>query len=245
VKHHHHHNKEEKARENFAHLAEVLTKINNHELVIEQPPTNGKEAWERLKRGNKRFAKGELVGFLSHIALEINPDKRSELMNGQHPFATVVTCSDSRVAPELIFDEGLGDIFVVRIAGNVLDTTAIGSIEYGVLHLKTPLLVLMGHQSCGAVTAAMNCSLESIPSGNIGEGILKKILPIVEKAKKSSDDPKRQLERAIQENVIQSKEYLLGHSNIVKDLIEKGDLHFVIAEYHLKSGVVHVIQSDI
>lgn len=101
------------------------------------------ESLTKLIDGNKRFMSGELA------KKDIGENRRQELTKGQQPFATVLSCSDSRVAPEIIFDQGLGDIFIVRVAGNVVEPTTLGSIEYGVEHLHAPLLVILGHESCG------------------------------------------------------------------------------------------------
>ena len=136
----------------------------------------GQEALTKLIDGNKRFVSGELV------KKDIGESRRQELIKGQQLFAMVLSCSDSRVSPEIIFDQGLGDIFVVRVAGNVVEPTSLGSIEYGVEHLHTPLLVILGHESCGAVTAALET--EGKPEGNIG-AILKKIMPAVRTARKA------------------------------------------------------------
>src|SRR5512135_449398 len=109
----------------------------------------GDESLQKLMDGNKRYVEG------TPINKDLGDTKRKEILKGQHPFATVITCSDSRVPPEHIFDQGLGDIFVVRVAGNVVDSIALGSIEYGTEHVQTPLLVLLGHSDCGAVKATL------------------------------------------------------------------------------------------
>ena len=108
----------------------------------------GKEVWERLLAGNARFVQGQIQA--RNLA-----DIRRNLIQGQHPTAAVLCCSDSRVGAEIIFDQNLGDIFVVRTAGMVLDPTSIGSLEYAVAHLHVPLLVIKGHESCGAVSATV------------------------------------------------------------------------------------------
>lgn len=128
-------------------------------------------ALEMLKEGNARFVKGELCNKDSYAA------DREALDGGQKPFAVIVTCSDSRVAPEIFFDQKLGDIFIIRNAGNVIDATALGSIEYAVEHLKSPLVVVCGHSKCGAVTAA--CSGGELPP-NI-KSITDRIQPAVAK----------------------------------------------------------------
>ncbi|MEN0111537.1 MAG: carbonic anhydrase [Planctomycetota bacterium] len=111
-------------------------------------PPSAEVALRRLMAGNARFAAGESVH--PHESA----DYRASLVNEQHPFATVLACSDSRVTPVLIFDQGVGDLFVIRVAGNVVDEDVAGSIEYAIDHLGTRLLIVMGHQNCGAVTAA-------------------------------------------------------------------------------------------
>ncbi len=119
------------------------------EAPAEARPRNAAEALERLKAGNRRFVEGKV-----HHAHE-GAQWRKHLARAQQPFAILLGCADSRVPPELVFDQGFGDLFVIRVAGNVIDTDVVGSIQYGVRHLKVPLLVVMGHEGCGAVTAAL------------------------------------------------------------------------------------------
>ena len=115
----------------------------------EKSGITGEQALQELIEGNARFASGNT----SHP--DQSMQRRSELVAGQHPFAVIVGCSDSRIPPELIFDQGLGDIFVIRAAGQVLDNVSLGSIEYAVEHLGVPLVVVLGHDSCGAVSATL------------------------------------------------------------------------------------------
>ncbi len=192
----------------------------------------GDESLTKLLDGNKRFVSGEIA------KKDIGENRRKELTKGQSPFATVLSCSDSRVAPELIFDEGLGDIFIVRDAGNVADPVTMGSIEYGVEHLHTPLLVILGHEKCGAVTAALDA--KGKPEGNIGE-ILKKIMPAVQKAKKAGKDRESTLDLAIQENVRHTYKDVTK-SKIVNELVHEGKLKVVGAEYYLGTGKVEMIE---
>jgi len=110
---------------------------------------NGKEALEKLIEGNRRYIAGECQGEGRH------EERRAETVCGQDPFAIVLGCSDSRVPPEIIFDSGIGDLFVIRVAGEVAGEFALGSIEYAALHLGTPLLLVLGHTNCGAITAAV------------------------------------------------------------------------------------------
>lgn len=188
---------------------------------------SAEEVWSSLMAGNKRFVAGKPQA-RALAAL------RHKLVAGQSPKAIILSCSDSRVGPELIFDQSLGDIFVVRTAGNVADPVALGSIEYAVEHLHSPLLVVLGHQKCGAVSAA--CSGEKMPSSNL-EAIVDKINPAVTRAKTHAkvDDL---LESAIKENVHQSAHDLLANSEILRLAAESGELSVVEAEYELDSGKV-------
>jgi carbonic anhydrase len=184
-----------------------------------------------LLEGNKRCVEGE------QAKKDIGETRRAELTKGQHPFAVVISCSDSRVPPELIFDQGLGDIFVVRVAGNVIDPVVLGSIEYGVEHLHSPLLLVLGHESCGAVKATLD--LKGKPEGNIG-AILKKIVPAVKTAKRETKDESELLHNAIHENIRNSYKDVMK-SKIVNHLVKEGKLKVVAAEYYLGTGKVEVL----
>jgi len=194
----------------------------------------GGDSLSKLLEGNKRFISGELA------QKDIGDKRRHELVTGQHPFATVLSCSDSRVAPEVIFDEGLGDVFIVRVAGNVVEPTTLGSIEYGAEHLHTPLLVILGHESCGAVKATLEA--KGKPEGNVG-AIIKKIMPAVKTAKKAKKDPAETLNLAVQENVKNTYKDIMK-SKIVKELVHEGKLKVVAAEYYLDSGKVELIDAE-
>src|SRR5216110_584585 len=140
----------------------------------DQPAVAPTEAISKLKEGNGRYAGGNL----QHPGQ--TTERRAELANTQHPFATIVSCSDSRVPPEIVFDQGLGDLFVVRVAGNVIDDHALGSIEYAVDHLGVRLIVVLGHQSCGAVQAARETiAAKSKAPGHI-QSLVTAIRPAVE-----------------------------------------------------------------
>lgn len=192
------------------------------------------DAVTKLMDGNKRFVAGTLPAKSSCDA------KRKELTGGQHPSAIIVTCSDSRVPPELIFDSNLGELFVIRVAGNVIDPVTLGSIEYAAEHLHSPLLVLMGHEKCGAVTAAVEATGHA--EGNIG-AIVNKIMPAVERAKKQGGSKEEITSNAIRQNVFQSYYDLLNQSPELKHLIEKGDLKVVEAMYHLGTGEVELLKA--
>ena len=199
-------------------------------------PQEGQESFSKLMDGNKRFVAGSLA------QKDVGETRRKELAGGQHPFAIVVTCSDSRVAPEILFDEGLGDIFTVRVAGNVLDPISLGSIEYAAEHLHAPLLILMGHEKCGAVSAAMDSKGE--PEGNIG-AILKKIMPAVKKAKAKGGSKDDMLNNAIRENVALSYNDIRSKSPLLKHLIDKGELKVIAGVYHLASGEVEQLPLEV
>jgi carbonic anhydrase len=183
--------------------------------------------WTDLLAGNERFISGKTHAY-NVVAL------RRELASGQQPNVIVLSCSDSRVAPELVFDHSLGDLFVVRTAGNVADLVGLGSIEYAVDHMHPPLLVVLGHQKCGAVTAA--CSGEKMPSRTL-EAIVDKIDPAVTQAKTYAKSDNL-IESAIKENVHQSAKDLLANSEIIRDAVTAGKLKVIEAEYELESGQV-------
>ena len=205
--------------------ANVPASPSSHDSSPAMPTAD--EVWNSLMAGNRRFVAGK-------------PQERDlaslrhKLASGQSPKAIILSCSDSRVGPELIFDQSLGDLFVVRTAGNVADAVAIGSIEYAVDHLRSSLLVVLGHQKCGAVNAA--CSGEKMPSPNL-DAIVEKISPAVNRAKSyaKSDDL---IESAIKENVHQSASDLLANSEIIRDAVKSGKLTVIEAEYELDAGQV-------
>ncbi|MEW6163255.1 MAG: carbonic anhydrase [Nitrospirota bacterium] len=193
----------------------------------------GDEALQKLMDGNKRFVSGNLA------QKDLGDAKRKELAKGQKPFAIVVTCSDSRVPPELLFDQGLGDIFVIRVAGNVVDPIALGSIEYAAEHLNSPLLFLLGHEKCGAVKATIET--KGKPEGNIG-AIVKKIIPATEKAKKKGGTQDEILETAIKENVKNVYKDIMNKSTIIKHLAQEDKLKIVAGEYSLTTGKVEMVE---
>jgi carbonic anhydrase len=182
--------------------------------------------------GNKRFVSGSLA------QKDLGAKKREELSKGQKPFATVLTCSDSRVAPELLFDQGLGDVFVIRVAGNIVDPIALGSIEYAAEHLNCPLLIILGHSKCGAVTATLESKGE--PEGNIG-AIVKKIMPAAVAAKKKGGTKDEILETAIKENVKNVYADIMKNSTIINHLVKEGKFMIVGGEYNITTGKVEMV----
>jgi carbonic anhydrase len=176
--------------------------------------------------GNDRYASGHPM--YPHQ----NAERRSELAKGQHPVAIVVSCSDSRVPPEIVFDQGLGDLFVVRTAGNVVDDQALGSIEYAVEHLHTKLIVVLGHENCGAVKATID---GGAAPGHIGS-ITHAIEPAVAKARQEKGDL---MDNAVNENVLLVVNQIKTSGPILSHEVEAGKLLVVGARYDLTPGTVH------
>ena len=158
-------------------------------------------------------------------------DRQRELVSGQNPHAEILSCSDSRVPPELIFDQGLGDLFIVRVAGNVVSDTELGSLEYGAEHLHVPLLVVLGHQHCGAVTAAVE--------GGGAEGhiaaLINLLRPAVEKTRGLAGDP---VENAVKANVEMVVKQLRTSKPVLAELVSHGKLKVVGGVYSLETGKV-------
>eukprot|EP00028_Trichosphaerium_sp_Am-I-7-wt_P010412 CAMPEP_0168522706 /NCGR_PEP_ID=MMETSP0405-20121227/9503_1 /TAXON_ID=498012 /ORGANISM="Trichosphaerium sp, Strain Am-I-7 wt" /LENGTH=355 /DNA_ID=CAMNT_0008544351 /DNA_START=26 /DNA_END=1093 /DNA_ORIENTATION=+ len=224
-------------QDTLGHIAKRVNEILLQDIPDEPYPADGNAAWKRLMVGNEHFVSGDMVRYLRNMADEINATARNKLTTGQKPYATIITCSDSRVSPEIIFDEGLGEIFIIRVAGNVVDKIALGSIEYGVEHLHTPLLVVLGHQHCGAVTAAME-------PGHFSPGITAILDKIKSAASESLEtyswekQKEKALDHAIQLNAKETREDILNESKVCKKLVEEGKLIIKCAEYYLDSGKV-------
>lgn len=195
------------------------------------PAIPADEAMNLLKEGNARYAAGQST----HPNL--GSDRRAETVkNGQHPFATIIGCSDSREPLEHIFDQGVGDIFVIRVAGNVAGPDELASIEYGVGHLNTPVMLVLGHTSCGAVTAAVQ---NAKVHGNL-PFLINQIKPAVAKARSwnptaSGDDL---VVASIKANVYLTMENMFRKSSEVRELVKKGKLLVVGGIYDLHSGQV-------
>ncbi|GAB3206915.1 carbonic anhydrase [Marinactinospora thermotolerans] len=184
-------------------------------------------ALDLLKKGNLRWQRGEQRHPHEGAA------RRSELVAGQQPFAIILGCADSRVPPELVFDRGLGDLFTVRSAGQVLDESVLGSIVYGVEHLHVPLIVVLGHASCGAVAAAVDAhETGQVPGGHVGY-LVEQILPVIE-ATPGGDDP---VDAGVSANarhiagLLRADPELAGH-------VADGSLRVVAARYDLDDSRV-------
>ncbi len=193
------------------------------------------EALERLREGNRRFAANE-----SQHSMD-NESRRRELVGGQEPFAVILGCSDSRAPAEIVFDQGIGDLFVVRVAGNVVQPSLLGSVEFACSKFGTRLVVVLGHSHCGAVQATLDAvrSPNEQVSENIG-AIAELIRPSVEAVLASDEDADADdiVRRAVRTNVRASAETLRRASDVIATLERDDDLMIVGAEYSLETGLV-------
>jgi carbonic anhydrase len=193
-------------------------------------PIDAEEAIKKLLEGNRRYIAGK------NSANHRTAKRRAEVYKGQHPFAVIVGCSDSRVPPEILFDQGIGDLFVVRSAGNVIDDIAIGSIEYAVEHLNVQLVLVLGHEHCGAVDATLK-------GGEVGgklKSVVDAIRPAVEKAKAKGQTSHScdLLCSSVKSNARMVAEKIRKSSPVLTESIENGILRVVGAYYELDSGLV-------
>ncbi len=192
----------------------------------DQPTVAPAEAISKLKEGNGRYTSGNP----QHPGQ--TTERRTELAKTQHPFAGIVSCSDSRVPPEIVFDQGLGDLFVVRVAGNVINDEGLGSVEYTVDHLGTRLILVLGHQSCGAVKAARETiAAKGKAPGHI-ESLVTAIKPAVEATAK--DD----LDTTVKANVKNVVQALRSSTPILKAKVDSGEIQVIGGYYSLDTGTV-------
>jgi carbonic anhydrase len=190
-------------------------------------------ALKLLMEGNERFVAG-------HRLSRDEPGRRAELAKSQHPIAVIVSCSDSRVPPEIVFDQTLGDLFDVRTAGQVVGDLELGSIEYAAEHLHTPLIVVLGHQRCGAVTAAVSAAASPDPGDGEGHiaAIVKAISPAVAHSRSLPGDA---VENAMRANVRETVRHLRSSDPILSHLVHDGKLKIVGGRYDLDSGKVEIL----
>ena len=194
------------------------------------------EALDRLKKGNERFALGEVnpTKFLTH-------QQRSEMVADQHPFAIILGCSDSRVPAEMVFDQGFGDLFVIRVAGNIVAPSQVGSVEFAADSFGCPLVVVLGHSHCGAIHSTIEAlkNPDSPPSANL-MSIVNRVRPSVEILMQTElkDDLEKLSHHAVRSNVFASVNQLRHGSAVLENLIAKGKLKVVGAEYSLETGTV-------
>lgn len=201
----------------------TAAEVGHADVVAKVTPA---EALARLQAGNRQFVGNEL------LHPRQTAERRAELATSQHPFAVVLGCADSRTSPEVIFGQGLGDIFVVRVAGNVLNDETVGSIEYAVKYLGARLIVVLGHQRCGAVTAAREViATKTVAPGHI-QSLVKAIQPAVE-ATIGAD-----VEATAKANVLNVVRALRDSAPILKEKVAAGAVSVVGANYDLDTGAV-------
>lgn len=213
---------------------------NNHkgETITKHPTTTVNELLQTLKEGNKRFQ----AGLSTHE--HQNPERIKELTNGQNPKCIIVSCSDSRTSPEIVFDQGLGDIFSIRTAGNVMNNYEEGSIEYAVEHLHTPLIIVMGHQGCGAIQALLD------HADDLNDDLEKStdhVSKIIEKLKNEEEEQEvlktvgRNSNLAVIANVINGVKQLRKSDPILQNAYHNGEINIIGAVYHIDSGEVEFL----
>ena len=194
------------------------------------------DALERLREGNRRFAAG-----LRSMEVLATHTRRSDLLAGQRPFAIVLGCSDSRVPAEIVFDQGLGDLFVIRVAGNVVAPSQVGSVEFAATQYETRLVVVLGHSQCGAIAATLEeLSQPSATRSRNLRSIVNRIRPSVEAllATELRNDPAALAREAVKANVRASVDHLRHGSEVLEDLVAGSGVRIVGAEYSLETGLV-------
>jgi len=197
------------------------------------PNTSPKNAWNALREGNERFVAGQSL----HPSQSI--ERRAELAGGQKPTAVLFGCGDSRVAAEIIFDQGLGDMFVVRTAGHVLDSSVIGSIEYGIELLEVPLIVVLGHDSCGAVKATIDALDEGEVPGGFIRDIVERVTPSILMGRREGLTSVDELEA---KHVNETVRLLNERSTVIAERVRTGKAAIVGATYRLADG--NVVKRD-
>lgn len=200
------------------------------------------EALKMLKEGNKKFLKGSRA---SGTQSELTGERRLKIARNQLPFAVLISCSDSRVPPELLFGRGLGELFIVRNAGNTVDNVALGSIEYAVAALNVSLIVVLGHERCGAVVAAVDVvQNNAVFPGSLGQ-MIEPIIPAVLQAKsacKCEADEKKLLDASVRANIHRVVSRLKNSEPILLDPLKAGKLKIVGARYDLDKGSVEFFE---
>lgn len=187
------------------------------------------EALELLLNGNKRFAA------MRQVYPRQSSEHREELVKGQNPIAAILSCSDSRVPSELVFDQGLGDLFIVRTAGHTINELVIASLEYAVFALQVSLIMVVGHEQCGAVTAVMT---DSVLPGHMPQ-LAENLRPALESVPKEADNA---IEQAIKVNSQFTMQHLIEQSEVLRTAVQEDKLKIVPAYYELKTGIIHVLE---
>ena len=191
-------------------------------------PTTPEHAWALLRAGNARF----MADARAHPHERITA--RQRLAGKQSPFAVLFGCSDSRVGAEIIFDQGLGDLFVVRTAGHVVDLSVLGSIEFGIAKLKIPLIVVLGHGSCGAITATMDAVATGDMPGGFLRDIVERVTPALFAARRANPEPT--IDEVEREHIRQTAALLADRSSLIASRIAEGRLAIAGAQYSLAEG---------
>jgi len=211
----------------------ILSLLACSALAEPTTTTGGSAAWKKLLDGNARFVAGKA----EHPNQSVQ--RRTEVAAGQKPFAVVIACADSRTSPELLFDQGLGDLFVVRLAGNIVDDAALGSVEFAVASLGARLIVVLGHEKCGAVKAAVGVAAgDAPPPGHIAR-IVESIRPAVAAAKGMKGDA---VENAIDQNVRHVAGRVRTGSSVLAPFLKSGELAVFGARYDLDEGKVETVK---
>lgn len=191
------------------------------------PNTNPVTAWKALKEGNERFVAGEPV----HPSQSV--EHRASLATGQKPTAVIFGCADSRVAAELLFDQGLGDVFVVRTAGQAIDTAVLGSIEYAVVVLNVPLIVVLGHDSCGAVKAAIGAVDDGAVPGGFIRDVVERVAPTILLGRR---DGLSRVDEFEERHVKETLAQLVSRSSAIAERVSAGTVALAGIIYHLADG---------
>jgi carbonic anhydrase len=198
----------------------------------EAPPAlSADDALKKLIAGNERYVRAKMNHPDESLA------RRKELATGQHPFAVILGCADSRVSPELLFDEGLGDLFVIRVAGNIADDAVLGSIEYAVEHLGTKLIVVLGHEKCGAVTAAVEGGK---PPGHLA-ALTAAIAPVVDAAAKQPGD---KIHNCVIANARRVARQIRESEPVLKEYVNGKGVKVVAADYELDTGKFRLLDTE-
>ncbi|WP_067454672.1 carbonic anhydrase [Nocardia alba] len=195
------------------------------------PGSNPISAWKSLREGNERFVNDTLQHPSQGAA------DRAKLVKGQNPHAILFGCGDSRVAAELIFDQGLGDMFVVRTAGHVVDSSVLGSIEYGVEVLNVPLIVVLGHDSCGAVKATIDALDGGEVPGGFIRSVVERVTPSILVGRREGLNTVDELEAR---HVVETSKLLMQRSMIISQRVAAGQCAIASVTYKLEDGRVHL-----
>jgi carbonic anhydrase len=198
-------------------------------------PTTPAQAIARLKKGNNRYVRGY------HEIIDSIEERRRDSAGGQKPYAIILTCADSRVPPELIFDEGLGQLFVCRVAGNIIDPHIIGSIEYSILNFHSLVVVVLGHQHCGAVKDTIKLVEAHKKAPGSIQSIVEAIGPVVKANPRHGLGDEAYVDKIMKANARLVAKSITQRSTIVRNAISQGKLEVIPADYHLESGKVEYI----